>query len=63
MDGKLKSIPGAWIPAIPAGMTILDCAFIEYDIVELSRIFKRLAKLGAPIFKRVVGANSFAQGD
>jgi hypothetical protein len=24
MDGKLKSIHGAWIPAIPAGMTILD---------------------------------------
>jgi hypothetical protein len=23
MDGKLKSIHGAWIPAIPAGMTIL----------------------------------------
>ena len=22
MDGKLKSIHGAWIPAIPAGMTI-----------------------------------------
>jgi len=24
MDGKLKSIHGAWIPAIPAGMTVLD---------------------------------------
>jgi len=24
MDGKLKSIHGAWIPAIHAGMTILD---------------------------------------
>jgi hypothetical protein len=24
MDGKLKSIHGAWIPAIPAGMTILE---------------------------------------
>jgi len=23
-DGKLKSIHGAWIPAIPAGMTILE---------------------------------------
>jgi len=41
MDGKLKSIPGAWIPAnprfaLPAGMTILDYAFIEPDKVELN---------------------------
>jgi hypothetical protein len=24
MDGKLKSIHGAWIPAIPVGMTIFE---------------------------------------
>jgi hypothetical protein len=24
MDGKLKAIHGAWIPAIPAGMTIFE---------------------------------------
>jgi len=24
MDGKRKPIHGAWIPAIPAGMTILE---------------------------------------
>jgi hypothetical protein len=24
MDGKLKSIHGVWIPAIPAGMTTLE---------------------------------------
>jgi hypothetical protein len=24
MDGKLKSIHGGWIPAIPAGMTICE---------------------------------------
>jgi hypothetical protein len=24
MDGKLKPIHGVWIPAIPAGMTILE---------------------------------------
>jgi hypothetical protein len=35
MDGKLKSIHGAWIPAIPAGMTILDCVIMKSDKVEL----------------------------
>ena len=24
MDGKFKLIPGTWIPAIPAGMTIFE---------------------------------------
>ena len=24
MDGSLKSVHGVWIPAIPAGMTILE---------------------------------------
>jgi hypothetical protein len=37
MDGKLESIHGVWIPAIPAGMTILDCAFMESDKVELNQ--------------------------
>ena len=37
MDGKLKSIHGAWIPAIHAGMTILDCVMMESDKVELSK--------------------------
>ena len=30
MDGKLKSIHGAWIPAIHAGMTILENS--DYEI-------------------------------
>ncbi len=37
MDGKLKSIHGAWIPAIHAGMTILDCVFMKSDKVELTK--------------------------
>jgi hypothetical protein len=36
MDGKLKSIHGAWIPAIHAGMTTLDCVMMKSDKVELS---------------------------
>ncbi|WP_304897541.1 hypothetical protein [Methylicorpusculum sp.] len=30
------AIHGIWFLAIPAGMTILNGAFIEYDKVELS---------------------------
>jgi multiple sugar transport system substrate-binding protein len=29
MDGELKSIHGAWIPAIHAGMTIMEIAFLK----------------------------------
>ena len=35
MDGKLKSIHGAWISAIHAGMTILDSVIMKSDKVEL----------------------------
>jgi hypothetical protein len=40
MDGKLKSIHGAWISAnprfaLPAGMTILDCVIMKSDKIEL----------------------------
>ena len=38
MDGKLKFIHGAWIPAIHAGMTILDCVMMKSDKVELSSL-------------------------
>jgi len=41
MDGKLKSIHGTWIPAIHAGMTILDCVFMKYDKVELDSDVKK----------------------
>ena len=36
MDGKFKLIPEAWIPAIPAGMTILEKRIMQSDEVELS---------------------------
>jgi hypothetical protein len=35
MDGKLKPIHGAWIPAIHAGMTILEGMMMKSDKVEL----------------------------
>ena len=35
MDVKLKSIHGAWIPAIHAGMTILRGVMMKSDKVEL----------------------------
>ena len=42
-DGKLRSVPGAWIPAIPAGMTFLGKAYMKSDKVEISiRIEGRL---------------------
>jgi len=40
MDGKLKSIHGSWIPAIHAGMTILDCVIMKSDKVELTPMAK-----------------------
>ena len=39
MDGELKSIHGAWFPAIHAGMTILEGAMMKSDKVELSSEF------------------------
>ncbi|MDO8846534.1 hypothetical protein [Methylicorpusculum sp.] len=51
-DGKLNAIHGVWIrlrgltaPAIPAGMTILNGAFIEYDKVELKLRFPNASVL------------------
>ena len=35
MDGELKPIHGAWIPAIHAGMTILEGVMMKSDKVEL----------------------------
>jgi hypothetical protein len=40
MDGRLKSIHGAWIPAIPAGMTILEGMMMKSDKVELGNLLK-----------------------
>ena len=36
MDGKFKSIHGAWIPAIHAGMTVSDYVLMKSNKVELS---------------------------
>ena len=38
MGSKFKLIPGAWIPAIPAGMTIFEKGIRESDKVELTHI-------------------------
>ena len=35
MDGKFKLIPGAWTPAIPAGMAIFEKRIMEADKVEI----------------------------
>jgi hypothetical protein len=56
MDGKLKSIHGAWIPAIHAGMTILNCVFMKPDKVEL----RRLPLMYIPFSCNVVGTNESA---
>jgi hypothetical protein len=65
-DGNLNAIHGVWIrlrgltaPAIPAAMTILKGAFIEYDKVELSKldnpeeIFNRLNQISGILLIKV----------
>ena len=51
MDGRLKSIHGAWIPAIHAGMTILNCVFMKSDKVELSAFLIAMGGALGTLFK------------
>lgn len=50
MDGKLRTIHRAWIPAIYAGMTVFGKAYLKSDKVELGRHAIKLAQRLALFF-------------